>query len=99
MSNTPKVKILNAAGGPGWTSCKRAKKDVSRGRARWIGAAIQYITDGDARHLAVVASIPTSVSYDRAAHSGFAGLKALRGLPMVGDLRRMLTLTTKRAAA
>jgi hypothetical protein len=93
------VQILNPAGGVGYTSYKRAVRDVLRGRARWRNGKLQYI-DSDLRHQAAVISAERlrAIEYDLAASTGFAPLDAIRNLPMAGDLDRLFGRGKQRRA-
>ena len=77
-----------------------ARKQVSRGVAVWAcdGRAIRYRLE-DHRVKAASASMVAGEFeamgiYDHTARSGNASLAQLRGLPMLGDLTRMLKLDT-----
>jgi hypothetical protein len=90
------VHIVNPTSGPGWTSNRRAVQYVRDGRARFVPGGIEFIV-GNLRHLAVVRMAEEN-EYDRAAHSGFAPLEALRNLPMVGHPELMLTVRSRKTA-
>ena len=89
------VRILNPLSGPGWTSNRRANSYVACGQAEWVGLAIRFI-ECDPRRMTVRVSIDDD--YARAAHSGFAGLDALRNLPMVGPVEKLYVERKRRAA-
>ena len=88
------VRILNPASGCGYTSHRRAAEYVRQKRAVWQGSAIRFLT-ADPRHQAVQVSAQSD--YDRAANSGCASIDAIRNLPMVGDVLRIL-MRRERAA-
>lgn len=91
------IKILNPAGGVGWTNRKRAKAYVRRGRARWIDdGTIQFI-ESDSNTAAIASARLREIDYDRAARTGCASLDAIRNLPMVGPIER-LYVERRRAA-
>jgi hypothetical protein len=95
-----RIKILNPVGGPGWTSIKRAIKDVRRGRARLVReGVIEYIrSDSDPRDLAVMGTARLAASgYDRASCTGIASIQAIRGLPVAGPAERLLTERRRRS--
>jgi hypothetical protein len=78
---SPKVKVVNPSGGPSCTSRKQAVRYVSRGLARWVGPAIEFIRDGgDYRESAFSLSVANSQHVHTV---GFATLDALRKTPIV----------------
>jgi hypothetical protein len=84
------VRIANPPAGKGFTHRRRAEQFVRRGRARWIDEhTIEFIPC--VRQTAIVAAARASqIDYDRAAHTGCASRQAIRNLPMVGDIDRLL---------
>lgn len=79
------IRIENPVSGCGFTSKNRANRFVAQGRAEWVqaGVSIRFV-QSDHRHNSAQKSVDaTRWSYDRAAHSGMAGLAELANLPMI----------------
>lgn len=97
------VRILNPAGGYGWTTRKRAQRYIQRGMARWNGDALEFLRlSGDV--VLISAARARDAAYDHAAHTGCASREELRNLPMAGNVDRLLgrgaqRRTSARAAA
>jgi hypothetical protein len=95
------VRILNAAGGSGYTSRKNAERAVRRGVAQWAfdvqGECLEFLADG--RAAAVRAAVVRSIDeagYDYAASTGRASMEAIAGLPVCGKLAGALRLLHNR---
>ena len=97
------VRILNPAGGRGYTSRKSAERYVRKGRARWVVDMGQECIEFHSQHhghLAAVRSVESAhdeSAYDRVAGSGLASIDALRNLPIAGDPMRVLMKRTRRS--
>jgi len=79
------IRIENPVSGCGLTSKNRANGFVAQGRAEWVqaGVSIRFV-QSDHRHSAAQKSVDdTRWSYDRAAHTGMAGIAELANLPMI----------------
>jgi hypothetical protein len=79
------IGIENPVSGCGFTSKNRANRFVAQGRAEWVqaGVSIRFV-QSDHRHSAAQKSVDaTRWSYDRAAHTGMAGIAELANLPMI----------------
>jgi hypothetical protein len=79
------IRIENPVSGCGFTSKNRAKRFVAQGRAVWVqaGVSIRFV-QSDHRHTSAQTSVDaTRWSYDRAAHTGMAGIAELANLPMI----------------
>ena len=79
------IRIENPVSGCGFTSKNRANRFVAQGRAEWVqaGVSIRFV-QSDHRHTSAQTSVDaTRWSYDRAAHTGFAGIAELANLPMI----------------
>ena len=79
------IRIENPVSGCGFTSKNRANRFVAQGRAEWVqaGVSIRFV-QSDHRHTSAQTSVDaTRWSYDRAAHTGMAGLAELANLPMI----------------
>jgi hypothetical protein len=79
------IRIENPVSGCGLTSKNRANRFVAQGRAEWVqaGVSIRFV-QSDHRHNSAQNSVDaTRWSYDRAAHTGMAGLAELANLPMI----------------
>jgi hypothetical protein len=79
------IRIENPVSGCGFTSKNRAKRFVAQVRAVWVqaGVSIRFV-QSDHRHTSAQKSVDqTRWSYDRAAHSGMAGIAELANLPMI----------------
>lgn len=80
---------------------KKARKYIKDCRAVWADdshSAIRFRIN-DQRHQSAQASIrhqeiAAMAGYDRSSQTGIANRKQLQGLPMLGDVARMLTLPT-----
>jgi hypothetical protein len=97
LHNKRAVRILNPASGSGWTSRRRAREYVRQGRARERpDGSIEFI-GSDPQRMAVRLSAEND--YDRAARSGLADIKAIRNVPVVGPVERLLTERSRRCAA
>ena len=79
------IRIENPVSGCGFTSKNRANRFVAQGRAEWVqaGVSIRFV-QSDHRHTSAQTSVDaTRWSYDRAAHTGMAGIAELANLPMI----------------
>ena len=79
------IRIENPVSGCGFTSKNRANRFVAQGRAEWVqaGVSIRFV-QSDHRHTSAQTSVDaTRWSYDRAAHTGMAGIVELANLPMI----------------
>ena len=79
------IQIENPVSGCGFTSKNRANRFVAQGRAEWVqaGVSIRFV-QSDHRHTSAQTSVDaTRWSYDRAAHTGMAGIAELANLPMI----------------
>jgi hypothetical protein len=79
------IRIENPVSGCGLTSKNRANRFVAQGRAEWVqaGVSIRFV-QSDHRQLSAQKSVDaTRWSYDRAAHTGMAGIAELANLPMI----------------
>lgn len=95
-STRREVKILNPAGSScGWTSLKKAREYVRRGRARLKGNTLEFIADNSG-HLAAVAS-DRRCGYDRAASTGMLNTAQMKHIPIIQP-EKMLIRRSRRAA-
>ena len=79
------IRIENPVSGCGFTSKNRANRFVAQRRAEWVqaGVSIRFV-QSDHRHTSAQKSVDaTRWSYDRAAHTGMAGIAELANLPMI----------------
>ena len=79
------IRIENPVSGCGFTSKNRANRFVAQGRAEWVqaGVSIRFV-QSDHRHTSAQKAVDqTRWSYDRAAHTGMAGIGELANLPMI----------------
>ena len=79
------IRIENPVSGCEFTSKNRANRFVAQGRADWVqaGVSIRFV-QSDHRHTSAQTSVDaTRWSYDRAAHTGMAGIAELANLPMI----------------
>jgi hypothetical protein len=79
------IRIENPVSECRFTSANRAKRFVAQGRAEWAepGVSIRFI-QSDHRHRSAQKSVDaTRYWYERAAHTGMAGLTELANLPMI----------------
>ena len=79
------IRIENPVSGCGFTSKNRANRFVAQGRAEWVQAGVSNrFVQSDHRHTSAQTSVDaTRWSYDRAAHTGMAGIAELANLPMI----------------
>jgi len=79
------IRIENPVSGCGFTSKNRANRFVAQGRAEWVeaGVSIRFIPSDHRHSSAQKSADATRWSYDRAAHTGMAGIDELANLPMI----------------
>lgn len=97
MSRT--VRIVNSAGRDSRIRRKAALRLVARGVARWLDIGTIAMIENDHRVRSGMTSAARSSEYDRAAHSGLADIDAIRHVPVVGPIDRLLTERRRRLAA
>lgn len=93
------VRILNPAGGRGYTSRKCAERYIREGRAQWAwdekGPCVEFL-ENHPRHVAVVTHVRARTEYDLAAATGMASLEAIRNLPVGGDVVLVVMVSPRR---
>ena len=96
----PQVRVHNPKTRNAFTSLKSARRYVERGRARWrADGSVEFIEDAsDYRAVAVKLSHERlmQIGYDRDVSCGaMASLEAIQGLPLAGNVIRLLTVTRR----
>ena len=91
------IRIENPAGGMGTVPAHRAKRYVASGRAQWeiYGVSI-WLNESDHRTCSAVRTV-ADMGYDRASAGGLASQKAIRGLPVAGDVVKVVMLRSRRS--